>query len=44
MKSTNYDREFDLGMDFIVAGLEQLLATSGSTREDDNRGYDKVIG
>jgi TetR/AcrR family transcriptional regulator, tetracycline repressor protein len=44
MKSTNYDREFDLGMDFIVAGLEQLLATTGSTREDDNRGYDKVIG
>jgi TetR/AcrR family transcriptional regulator, tetracycline repressor protein len=44
MKSTDYDREFDLGMDFIVAGLEQLLAASGATREDDDRGYDKVIG
>lgn len=47
-KPTDYDREFDLGMDFIVAGLEKLLAEraeagDGDARADD-RGFDKVIG
>jgi TetR/AcrR family transcriptional regulator, tetracycline repressor protein len=31
MKPTDYDQEFDLGLDFIVAGLERLLA------DDDDR-------
>jgi TetR/AcrR family tetracycline transcriptional repressor len=44
LKPTDYDREFDLGMDFIIAGLEQLLADRAGAREDDDRGYDKVIG
>jgi AcrR family transcriptional regulator len=48
MKPTDYDREFELGMDFIVAGIEQLLARNegarGNARDDDERGYDKVIG
>jgi len=48
MKPTDYDREFDLGIDFIVAGLERLLAqqadgASGSASTDP-RGYDKIIG
>lgn len=44
LKPTDYDREFDLGMDFIIAGLEQLLAGRAGAREDDDRGFDKVIG
>jgi len=48
MKPTDYDREFDLGLDFIVAGLERLLAAqaaaAGAAQETDPRGYDKVIG
>lgn len=48
MKPTDYDREFDLGIDFIVAGLERLLAgqangASGGASTDP-RGYDKIIG
>jgi TetR/AcrR family transcriptional regulator, tetracycline repressor protein len=31
MKPTDYDQEFELGMDFIVAGLEQLLAEGRGT-------------
>jgi AcrR family transcriptional regulator len=47
MKPTNYDHEFDLGMDFIVAGLERLLADrtdNGHAVAADTGGYDKVIG
>ena len=43
MKPVDYDQEFELGLDFIVAGLERLLASSPTTSEDDT-GYDKVIG
>ena len=50
MKPTDYDQEFDLGIDFIVAGLERLLAEasdgppSHAAAGGDDRGYDKVIG
>lgn len=33
-KPTDYDREFDLGIDFIVAGLEQLLAARPPEADD----------
>jgi AcrR family transcriptional regulator len=48
MKPTDYEREFDLGIDFIVVGLERLLAdqaaAAGTVEDTDPRGYDKVIG
>jgi TetR/AcrR family transcriptional regulator, tetracycline repressor protein len=48
MKPTDYEREFDLGIDFIVVGLERLLAgpaaAAGAAPDTDPRGYDKVIG
>jgi TetR/AcrR family tetracycline transcriptional repressor len=48
MKPTDYEREFDLGLDFIVVGLERLLAAQADarapSRQADPRGYDKVIG
>jgi AcrR family transcriptional regulator len=56
MKPTDYDQEFDLGLDFIVAGLERLLAdddrnTQGvepapgrSSDPSEEAGYDKLIG
>jgi TetR/AcrR family tetracycline transcriptional repressor len=49
MKPTDHDREFDLGMDFIVAGLEQLLAPRRTGGDElagpgDEPGYEKVIG
>jgi TetR/AcrR family transcriptional regulator, tetracycline repressor protein len=43
MKPTDYDQEFDLGMDFIIAGIEQLLAEGGRAATDQG-GFDKVIG
>ena len=49
MKPTDYDREFDLGMDFIVAGLERLLPDGADVVDEgasstEARGFDKVIG
>jgi hypothetical protein len=48
MKPTDYDREFDLGIDFIIAGLERLLAdraeATDAAQDTDPRGYNKVIG
>ena len=44
MKPVDYDHEFELGLDFIVAGLESLLETNGRARDDDDTGYDKIIG
>jgi AcrR family transcriptional regulator len=44
MKPVDYDHEFELGLDFIVAGLERLLETNGQARDDDDTGYDKIIG
>jgi AcrR family transcriptional regulator len=43
MKPVDYDQEFALGLDFIVAGLERLLGSSANTSVDDT-GYDKIIG
>jgi len=43
MKPVDYDHEFELGLDFIVAGLERLLEASAAAADDDT-GYDKVIG
>jgi AcrR family transcriptional regulator len=36
LKPTDHDREFDLGMDFIVAGLEELLAGQEAAARDDD--------
>ena len=50
MKPTDYDAEFDLGLDFIIAGLEQLLDRQRTTEvvsldePADERGFDRVIG
>jgi AcrR family transcriptional regulator len=51
MKPTDYDSEFDLGLDFIIAGLEQLLdrqqhasAVVSLDEPTDERGFDRVIG
>jgi hypothetical protein len=33
MTPTRYDAEFELGLDFIVAGVERLLANNGATLE-----------
>ena len=44
MKPVDYDREFELGLDFIVAGLERLLDTNGQDPAPDDTGYDKIIG
>ncbi len=56
MKPTDYDQEFDMGMDFIIAGLEQLLAVGRGTTPapapapaaapdaGDEAGFGKVIG
>jgi TetR/AcrR family transcriptional regulator, tetracycline repressor protein len=33
MTPTRYDAEFELGLDFIVAGVERLLANHAATRE-----------
>jgi AcrR family transcriptional regulator len=44
MKPVDYDHEFELGLDFIVAGLERLLETNGQARDADDTGYDKIIG
>jgi AcrR family transcriptional regulator len=44
MKPVDYDHEFELGLDFIVAGLERLLDASAAAADDDGTGYDKVIG
>jgi len=42
MKPTDYDQEFELGLDFIVGGIERLLA---ETRvEPAAAGYDRSIG
>ena len=39
------DHEFELGLDFIVAGLERLLAAGAPDASGDNvTGYDKIIG
>jgi AcrR family transcriptional regulator len=35
MKPTDYDEEFELGLDFIIAGVERLLATESGADEDD---------
>jgi hypothetical protein len=35
---------FELGLDFIVAGLERLLASNANTSDADSTGYDKIIG
>jgi len=43
MKPVDYDHEFELGLDFIVAGLERLLEASAAAADNDT-GYDKVIG
>lgn len=52
MKPTDYDQEFDLGMDFIITGLEQLLAEgrggapapAAPPDAGDEAGFGKVIG
>src|SRR5262245_18485928 len=43
MKPVDYDHEFELGLDFIVAGLERLLETNAQATDDDT-GYNKIIG
>ena len=50
MKPTDYDEQFELGISFIIAGIEQMLAAadneagSPDTASADAAGYDKVIG
>ena len=55
IKPTDYDQEFELGLDFIVAGLERLLADDrgaqgaeaapiGPSDPSEAAGYDKLIG
>ncbi len=47
MKPTDYHLEFEMGMDFIIAGIERLLATRPVAPRPDPRdaaGYGKVIG
>jgi AcrR family transcriptional regulator len=42
MKPVDYDLEFELGLDFIVAGIERLLASESSGA--DGGGYERSIG
>ena len=42
MKPTDYDQEFELGLDFIVGGIERLLAETRVAPAD--AGYDRSIG
>jgi TetR/AcrR family tetracycline transcriptional repressor len=42
MKPADYDEQFELGLDFIVAGIERLLAQRGGAGDDS--GYDRIIG
>jgi AcrR family transcriptional regulator len=55
IKPTDYDQEFELGLDFIVAGLERLLADDRGAQgvepapgrpsdPSEEAGYDKLIG
>ena len=46
MKPSDYDAQFDLGISFIVAGIEQMLSDDAESddAESDGSGYDKVIG
>ena len=46
MKPTDYDLEFELGLDFIVAGIERLLASEAGDPGDpgDAGGWDRSIG
>jgi TetR/AcrR family tetracycline transcriptional repressor len=55
IKPTDYDQEFELGLDFIVAGLERLLADDRGGQgvgpapgrpsdPSEEAGYDKLIG
>jgi TetR/AcrR family transcriptional regulator, tetracycline repressor protein len=45
MKPADYDRQFDLGMDFIVGGMEQLLGEhSPGPAGRASPGWDRVIG
>jgi hypothetical protein len=41
MKPVDYDLEFELGLDFIVAGIERLLASESAGT---GGGYEKSIG
>ncbi len=42
MKPADYDRQFELGMDFIVGGIDRLM-TNGRGEPDD-AGYERLIG
>lgn len=43
LKPTDYDAEYELGIDFIIAGIERMLG--GSTPpERDEAGFRKIIG
>jgi AcrR family transcriptional regulator len=46
LKPTDYDAEFELGMDFIIAGIERLLTDSPAPVPDerDPAGFRKIIG
>jgi TetR/AcrR family tetracycline transcriptional repressor len=46
MKPTDYELEFEMGMDFIVAGIERMLsaATVPAPANRDTAGFGKIIG
>jgi AcrR family transcriptional regulator len=44
MKPTDYDQEFELGMDFIIAGIERLLAGGEQPPRADSRTADVEHG
>lgn len=37
MSPTDFDREYELGMDFIIAGIERLVAEGGTAPDDRER-------
>jgi AcrR family transcriptional regulator len=46
LKPTDYEAEFELGLDFIIAGIEQLLGDAPPPGRDahDEAGFRKIIG
>ena len=46
MDPTDYDRDFEVGMDFIIAGIERMVADAPPPPVDDRdaAGYRKIIG
>jgi AcrR family transcriptional regulator len=44
LKPTDYDAEFELGLDFIIAGIERMLTPPPERAERDEAGFRKIIG